>query len=169
MCLWASSYIFNVDNAAAVSHLCWLSAQRTTLGVRWKFIKSIFLSRNLLLVFPCWKVWTEFQMSTHKWADNLWHHSQSAIKRLYVRQLITHKEICVCVCVIMLKVQVVVDIFSTLFLPSIHPSHSWAVIFLLFQVWENDKLYDLRERLVLNYIKDLMVCIHRPNMLRHKI
>lgn len=63
----------------------------------------------------------------------------------------------------LLKVQVAVDIFSKLFAFSPISLSVW------FPLWENDKSYDLRERLVLNNIKDLMACIHNPNMLRRKI
>lgn len=53
---------------------------------------------------------------------------------------------------------------STFFFPQ-----TTKILRTLFRVWENDKSNDLSVRLVLNYIKDLMVCIRKPNMLKYEI
>lgn len=160
-----------------------------------EFIKISFLSQQRSFVDFAVHRWAEFKMSlahTHKhkhphplkWADNLWHNMKSGeCNKMLLRAPINYHielvanvimKVWICASFVM-KVQVAVDIFSSCLhsiLSSLPPffylllmSLAYSVIFILFQVWENDKLCDLRVRLVLNYIKDLMVCIRKPNML----
>lgn len=173
-----------MHSAGAVSRFCWVDRLFRTVKVslveflfeKIKIYQNLFFSKIFCWLFSWafdinfkWERQTKIQLLIY---DITW--IRSAVRCWYVYQLITlHlvaneiKKEWVSVerlgYVSLLKVQVAVDIFSKLFAFSPISLSVW------FPLWENDKSYDLRERLVLNNIKDLMACIHNPNMLRRKI